>query len=156
MKPTTVFVRAYKGHGAGSKFIKWFTFGQYSHVSFEFEFADGTRLERESIQGAGVITHEPTSGKEFDLFLVPLSSGQVETAWLIASSINGKYDWGGIWGFVRRKNKHSDVKWFCSEFVAYVLYKAGYRLSRREPYRETPSTVAESLRLINNMETGCA
>ena len=154
--PHEVYVRAYKAQGFVGKAIKWFTFGDYSHVSLVFDFEGRGQIEYESIQGAGVICHAPTELKEYDLFRVPLNHAQVQLAWHWAKSIRGKYDWGGIWGFMRRKERQSDRKWFCSEYVAYVLLKAGYPLSRRDPYRETPTTVAETLRLEAVFEGGGA
>lgn len=145
--PKKLFVRGYDGQGFGSGAIKWFTFGDISHVSLVFEFTDGSEEEFESIQGKGVCNHLPTTGKRFQLFSVPLTVDQIETAYENTLVIHGKYDWAGIWGFMVRKRRHSPSKWFCSEYVAYVLWKAGYALSRRDPYRETPSSVCESLRI---------
>lgn len=148
-------VRGYKGVGKGSKFIKWFTFGDYSHVSMIFEFTTGHIEEIEAIQGSGVIKHEPKTADEavFDDFMVPITPIQVREAYDIAcSKLGAKYDWAGIWGFVRRKKKHSNDKWFCSELVAYVLWQIGYKLSRRKAYKETPSRVMESLRLVDPKE----
>ena len=150
MKPISVRVRKYSGEGFGSGFIKWFTFAGKdgaSHVSMIFKFSNDIELEYESIQGQGVISHQPREGSytEYD---VPLNAEQVETAYLVASTTHGKYDWTGIWGFIIKKKRHSEFKWFCSELVAYALYQAGYPLSRRDPYKETPQTVCDSLRLI--------
>lgn len=144
-----LYVRGYNGQGFGSGFIRWFTFGTYSHVSLRFVI-DGIDEEIESIQGSGVIRHKPYSHdeKSFDEFVVPCSDVQVLDAHInVLSLIGSKYDLAGIWGFMRRKNNHDPYKWFCSELVAYALYKIGYPISRREPYRETPTSVMESLRI---------
>jgi len=145
-----LLIRAYNGQGRGSGFIKRFTFGSYSHVSFVFEIGKNVE-EIESIQGKGVIVHEPHTheDKNFDEYEAPISDEQILDAHSLAKSfIGAKYDWGGVYGFLIRRNRHSENKWFCSEFIAYILYKIGYSLSRREPYRETPTTVADSLRII--------
>ena len=150
MKPMKVYVRGYKGAGFGSSFIKRFTFGSYSHVSLVFHMHSAPQ-EIESIQGKGLIEHAPYTPEEkvFDEWFVPLTYEQIIDTHILAMSLLGaKYDWQGIWGFLRRKKTHSKDKFFCSELVAYVLLKAGYPLSRREPYRETPSSVCESLRLL--------
>lgn len=144
-----VWVRGYNGQGFGSGFIRRFTFGSFSHVSLVFEICD-TYEEIEAMQGKGVIYHTPYTHDEKDFveYKAPLSEEQILCAHIDARSLVGSaYDWKGIWGFVRRKNKHNAYKWFCSEFVAYVLLKAGYPLSRKEPYRMTPSDVMESLRV---------
>ena len=147
-----MWVRGYKGAGFGSWFIKKFTFGEYSHVSMVFQIGH-VYEEIEAIQGRGVIRHEPYAydEKDFDELTVPLTEEQVLTAHIEACSLVGSaYDWKGVFGFVVRKTKHNIFKWFCSEADAYVLYKANYPLSRREPYRETPSSVMESLRLLEH------
>lgn len=146
-----VIVRGYNGHGFGSGFIRRFTFGNYSHVSLVFEWKDGMREEIEAIQGDGVIKHAPwkEGEKDFDELVATLTLEQALDLFDVVSGLIGSsYDWKGIWGMFRRKNKHNPDKWFCSELVAYGLYKAGYPLSRREPYRETPTSVMESFRLV--------
>jgi len=144
------FVRGYNGLGKGSDFIRWFTFGKFSHVSMVFELPTGVSEEIESIQGSGVIIHEPWTHdqKDFVEMQAPLTTEQaVDARILFRSFEDALYDWRGIYGFMIRKKRHSADKWFCSEVVAYVLLKAGYPLSRREAYRETPTSVMESLRL---------
>lgn len=150
MKINRVIVRGYNGQGFGSGFIRRFTFGNYSHVSLVFEWKDGVREEVEAIQGEGVIKHYPwkNTEKNFEELVAPLSCEQAQELFdVVSGKIGAEYDWKGIWGFVRKRNKHNPNKWFCSELVAYGLMKAGYKLSRREPYRETPTSVMESLRL---------
>jgi len=145
---TKVEVRGYKGVGAGSGFIKWFTFSlnEVTHVSIVFYFSDGQVVEIEAIQGKGVIIHRPTVGKEFIVRVADLSEQQSWEAYQLAQSLIGSdYDWKGIWGFVRRKKKHDEFKWFCSELVAYILWRVGLPLSRRKPFQETPATVTDSL-----------
>ena len=141
-----LLVRGYNGQGFGSGFIRWFTFGSYSHVSLVFEGHDSD-LEVEAIQGKGVIYHAPHGHEEksFDEFVVDLTDEQITTAKCVALGLEGaEYDWKGIWGFLRKKKRHSEEKWFCSELVAYALWKAGRPVSRREPWRETPTSVCES------------
>ena len=143
-------VRGYSGTGFGARLIRWFTFGQYSHVSFEFRFSDGSAIEIESIQGAGVRSLRPR--KHCDVsYIVPLDDKPLQALYELASTMAAaglKYDWTGIWGFVRRAKRQNPYKWFCSEFIAWALRKVQFPLSRREPYRETPSTVLESYRLV--------
>ena len=143
-----VIVRGYRSGGFGGRFIKWFCIGSYSHVSFVFNL-NGKPIEIEAIQGKGVVKHHPTEGKEFDEFVVPLSDEQIKALWDLANAQVGMgYDWLGCWSFVRKKNRNNPNKMFCSELVAGDLKTIGYTLSRREPWRESPSTVCESLRLL--------
>ena len=150
--PVRLVIRGYSSAGFAGAFIRWFTFGQFSHVSFVFEYANHPPEEFESIQGKGVVHHPPTEGKAYLAFHVPLTPDEIEMAHEQAMTIHGKYDWKGIWGFVVKKKRHSEFKWFCSEYLAYILWKARYPISRREPYRETPSSVRESLRIVRSEE----
>jgi len=145
-----VEVRCYRGRGTGSGFIKWFTFALsgITHVSLVFYFSDGSVIEIEALQWNGVIEHDPNSPEENDFItlVAPLTEQQAWEAYEIAHSLVGaKYDWLGIWGFLRRKKRHSADKWFCSELVAYVLFKAGCALSRRQPFQETPAMVRDTM-----------
>lgn len=149
MNHPKLYVRGYNGQGFGSGFIRWFTFGKYSHVSLRFDMGDYEE-EIEAIQGRGVVRHAPYTHdeKDFEEMVVPISDTQSIEAHIIAASLVGsKYDWKGIYGFVVRKKRHSPEKWSCQEIVAYVLLKVGYPLSRREPYRETPTSIMESFRI---------
>jgi hypothetical protein len=145
--PKRLIIRGYTGAGFAGGLIKWFTFGTISHVSFVFEFEKHPPEEFESIQGKGVNHHAPVEGKAFAAFLVPLTPDELESAYEQCLFIKGKYDWAGIWGFMRRKRTHNPNKWFCSEYIAYVLWKARYPLSRRDPYKETPTSICETLRI---------
>jgi len=152
MNEVYVQVRGYKGVGFGSKFIQRWTRSPYSHVSLVFHLGH-TEVEVEALQFKGVISHAPNSPdkKDFDVFDVPLNYRQVMGAHSLAMSLVGaKYDWAAIRAFVRHRKSHSLDKWICSEIVAYVLLKNGYKLSRRSPHLESPSTVCESLRLIRS------
>ena len=144
------YVRGYKGAGFGSGFIKKFTRSKYSHVSLVFDMGH-TLEEVEAIQGKGVIRHPPYSReeKEFDTLVAPLSEEQIIEAQAIACSLVGAaYDWQGVVSFLLHRTKHTLDKFFCSEMDAYVLYKVGYPLSRKEPYTLSPDDVMASYRLV--------
>lgn len=144
-------VRGYRGTGFGSSFITWWTRSSTSHVSLVFDLGHGEEEEIEAIQGKGVITHLPYTHDEktFTEWVAPLSYEQILDAHILATSLVGsRYDWSAIRAFIQHRKRHSPDKWICSELVAYCLMKSGYALSRRKPYLETPSTVVESLRLV--------
>ena len=148
-----VTVRGYTGQGAGSKFIQRWTRSNVSHTSLVFHMGH-TSIEVESIQFRGTISHKPHSSKKktFIEYDVPLTYEQVlEARELALSLVGSRYDWQGVWGFVKHRKKHSLNKFFCSEFVGYCLLKAGYPLSRREPFLESPSSICESLRLVEQV-----
>ena len=146
-----LYVRGYKKLGACSWLIRKFTFGTIAHTSLVFDLDDGKYIEIEALQGKGVISHLPRNPKEFDFieYAIPVDDERVLECYVDSKATVGhKYDLKGIWGFVVRKDKHNPEKWFCSEHVAYRLLKIRYAISRRPPYKETPTSVCESYRLI--------
>jgi len=146
----SVKVRGYEGQGAGSGVIQKFRRSRFSHVSLVFTLGEFP-TEIEAIQGKGVVKHYPylRAEKNFIEYDVPLTEDQALDALQTADSLVGsKYDWLGAAGFVTMRKKHDPFKWFCSELVAYSLLKAGYALSRRDPYLEAPDTVMGSFRLL--------
>jgi uncharacterized protein YycO len=148
-----VTVRGYQGQGAGSKWIQKWTRSDVSHTSLVFHMGHSVE-EVESIQFRGTISHKPHSHKKktFIEYDVPMTYEQVlEARELALSLVGSRYDWQGVWGFVKHRKKHSLNKFFCSELVAYCLLKAGYPLSRRAPFLETPATVCQSLRLVEQV-----
>ena len=147
----SVKVRGYTGQGAGSKWIQKWTRSDVSHVSLIVQLGENIQ-EVEAIQWRGVIAHKPHSAddKTFVEYRVPLSYEQaLEVRELALSYVGARYDWQGVWGFARHRKKHSLNKWFCSELVAFCLLKAGFPVSRREPFLESPASVCESLRLLS-------
>ena len=144
-----MYVRGYKGAGAGSSFIKWWTRSSYSHVSFVFDIR-GEVKEVEAIQGKGVISHPPYTSEEkvFVELEVPVPEEQIIEASALADSLVGAdYDWKFIVGFIGRRRIHSLDKWGCSELVSYVCLKASHPLNRREPYMNSPDDVMASYRI---------
>jgi len=139
-----VFVAGYKGKGFGGRAITWFTFGEYSHVSLVFENS-GSLIEIESIQGKGVHAQPFDAGGECDLFEVQATPGQIERIHAAAAELVGrKYDWTGIWGFMRRRKRENPKKWFCSELVAHCLLRAGIEIQRMPPWKQSPVIVCAS------------
>ena len=144
------FVRCYTGQGSGSKLIQAWERSDISHVSLVFHM-HGSAQEIESIQKKGVIQHAPHKAchKQFIEYAVPLTDEQIIDAHILAMSfIGAKYDYTGVVSFLLHRTKHSKDKWFCSEFVAYILLKVGYALSRRIPWLESPESISSSYRLI--------
>lgn len=142
--PVKVIIRGYTGRGAGAAFVKILPYRRIAHVSLVFYFSDGSSWEYESIQGKGVVNHPPTTGKKFEAYAPDLSPAQIALALEVAKGITGKYDNRAIFGFFLRFVKPSAERWICSEFVAYIMAKARKRLSKREPFQETPTFVCDS------------
>lgn len=144
-----VQVGGYKGRGAGGKAIKWFSNGGYSHVSLVFTHDDELREEIESIQFKGVHTQEfNPDGEECDLFDVLCSDEQAYRIYESARELIGcKYDWGGIWGLVRRRRRENMKKWFCSELVAHCLKEGGVILHNLPAWKQIPVITCASVRI---------
>jgi len=141
-----VYVCGYRGKGAGSKFIKWFTFGRFSHVSLVFDNGVGRPEEIEAIQGKGVHRqYFDATADNYTLFRVPCNAAQGEEAHEFASNqVGKKYDWFGIWGFVRRAFRQDPTKWFCSELVFATLVKIGVLLLRKKASQVNPDMLCAS------------
>ncbi len=133
------YVAGYLAAGFGGGLIKWFTFGPYSHVSLLF--ADGERIEEfESIQGQGVHARAFTPrAKKRELFTFPQTEAQARCIHDEARRLLGcKYDWAGIWGFMRRRKRENPDKWFCSEYVAQCLAGGGVVAQNLPPWKQSP------------------
>lgn len=142
--PMKMVIRGYTGRGLGAAFVKFLPYRRISHVSLVFYFDDLSAWEYEAIQGKGVINHVPTTGKKFEAYVPDIRQDQIALALQVAKGIHGKYDWRAIFGFILPFVKPSEKNWICSEYVAYIMAKAGNRLSKREPFMETPTFVCDS------------
>lgn len=141
-----LFVAGYKGAGFGGHFIKWFTFGGYSHVSLVFDLGDGRYLEIDAIQGKGVSERifGQLAGK-VDLFQVPATDEKIVQIHAMACALKGKkYDWAGIWGFLRRRKREDPKKWFCSELAAHCLERCGIQCLRLPAWKISPVMLCAS------------
>ena len=127
-----IFVAGYKGAGLGGRFIKWFTFGGYSHVSLVFDFGNKRLLEIDALQGRGVTQRLfGALAGNCDLYSIEADEKTAAAIYRAACSLKGsKYDWAGIWGFLRRGKRQNPEKWFCSELVAHCLTISGVEALR--------------------------
>jgi hypothetical protein len=143
------YIAGYKGVGSGSKFIQWFSNGRYSHVSLIFDYGDGHPLEVDALQGRGVTARSfGELDRPFDLFELHADPLQVKVMYRAArEQVGKKYDWGGIWGFVRRALRQNPDRWFCSELVAWVCAVGGVVLLRLPAYKFTPVLVCASTKI---------
>ena len=140
-----LYVCGYKGKGAGAGFIRWFTFGKFCHVSLVFDKGFATPTEIESIQGTGVHQQDFNVSGSYELFKVHCTEEQARIAFALArTKVGKKYDWFGIWSFVRRKSRQDPDKWFCSELVFWVLLKIGILLLRKKHWEVDPDMLCSS------------
>lgn len=149
-----VYVRGHKvGDGFVGRLIGWFTWGQYKHISMAFVQDDGSVRGFQSNAKHGVHFFEWADDPKTDLYEVPCSNEQAYEILSAAKSIVGsKYDYGGLWGFVRRAKRHSVLKWFCSEASCFVIECAGIKLQRLPPFKISPVLECASTVLIPRPE----
>jgi hypothetical protein len=135
---------AHNGRGRGSKLITRMTRGEVSHVSLRFRHG-GMDTEIESIQGRGV--HEqvfkPSTNQAW--FWFEQTPAQAQAIYdFCRGAVGAKYDWKGIWGFVRRRDIEHPDKWFCSELASEALLQAGIRLLWIPTFKQSPSVATSS------------
>lgn len=50
-----------------------------------------------------------------------------------------EYDWRGVFSFLNRKVKHSEKKYFCSEYTSYLLHEYAGAIISRKPNMISPT-----------------
>jgi hypothetical protein len=85
-------------------------------------------------------------GSRIDVFRVDIPHAAAELFWSLARAQIGKgYDFLGNIGFVVRKPMQSPTRWFCSELVAWLFWKAGRPLLHRVPsWKYAPEDIYRS------------
>jgi len=141
-------IALYKGTSSMSRLIRWATWSQYSHAAWINDQSG------QCIQAwrAGVVSsrsfsegHKP--GTAVDFFSVRGEGSDESSA--IESVLNlelGKsYDVAGILGFVIRRDRQNQDRWFCSELVFHAYECVGlHLLSRVPPCKVFPGMLAIS------------
>lgn len=103
---------------------------------------DGRLIGAVPLKGV-VIRNESDLDDEFAYYRVKV---EIDNPYVYAVVETGKgYDWSGLFGFIARKafGKNND-RWFCSEYIAWVIERAGVRLVSKEGWRITPQDLVES------------
>lgn len=128
------------GRGLIGKFIGWFTFGLYKHISGYFVFEDGSTkgFQSNSKRGCHFFDVDKDRGK-IHTFNVPGTPEMFQKMAERATELDGGgYDHLGIWGFVRRAKRENPNKWFCSEAWADILGSGGVVLLNLPFYKISP------------------
>jgi uncharacterized protein YycO len=148
----------FKGISRISRFIRFFNWGDYSHVAW----VDNETMECiESWAPCGVrmvptIHHQHTPGTPVDIFSVQTTDEQEKAVReFLLSQVGKAYDWPGIASFVTRRKSGEDPaeKWFCSELIMAAYQSIGVNLLERIPaYKVSPSMLVTShaLELIDS------
>ncbi len=122
MSKLTIVIALYKGNGKDGikdKAIKMWTKSKYSHV--ELILPNGTMIG--SLPNVGIRATSDYNLSEYDLYPIEVTQAQVAIILNIFLEENGcKYDWEGIFlSQIVSFHRQSSNKWFCSEFMAYIL-----------------------------------
>ena len=143
-------VLLFRGRGFISGAIRCFTRSQYSHAALWFP-------ERNQIfeawQGAGVRFKEwENDWRNVDAydFERPLTSHELADIIAFCRSQDGSgYDYWGIVGFITRRPRKSNKKWFCSELVYAAFQVVGIDLLHpsTQAWEVSPGMLAKSPRL---------
>lgn len=132
-------VAFYKGRRKGwaglfDAAVRWWTHGPYSHT--EIVFSDGTAASS-SFRDGGVrfkaIVFEPA---RWD-FVTVEADEHAARQWFRVH-LGARYDVAGLFGFVWRRSRGADRRWFCSESTAAAL-------GLRDPWRFDPNTLFAAL-----------
>lgn len=132
----SVRVVFFTGKGKFSKLIRWRTWGGGpAHVGMLT--TDGKNVLH-ARPGYGVVVQpieeSDKPGTRLDILECFVHANIASEIMQRAEGQVGKgYDWAGDLGFVFRKNMHSYKRWFCSELVAWLFWRAGAPLLHRVP-----------------------
>ena len=149
------YICFYKGTSLISRMIKWFTWGEYSHVAYMFE--NGELIEAWHEGGKrwwhGAVVHRAswlkghkagTVIERYKITGMDEEHEQIMVAFL-KTQVGKKYDTWGIIGFLGRKVVENPLAWFCSELVMEAIKRAGTHLLLRVPsYKVSPSMMNTS------------
>jgi len=138
---------AFKGKSFISRLIKFWTRGPYSHIAVEvdgqlieaWKFKDGLHWDYSSLSN-----HTPGTPYEVWVYdgLTPEQERYCKQFWTFLADIKAGYDFKGILGFVFKKVKDEQSKFFCSEGAIWPITKVK-NWDRVRPYRVDPTRFVE-------------
>lgn len=122
-------------HGRIGRLIRWRTWSEgVTHVGIMDEenwvvHADLGKGVRE--EALPLITKV---GNRMDILAIDIPKAAADALWTLARQQVGKrYDLRGNFGFIFRMRMQNPKRWFCSELVAWLFWKAGCPLLARLP-----------------------
>lgn len=124
----------------GSKFIRFMTWSDFSHVGMIMP--DGMVIEARYPEG---VVMRPMSealkhASEHEIISIPVKNVRA-TLDFMRCQLGKKYDTSGLFSFVTKRDWQSPDKWFCSELVASALAAGGTQVGRVEASRVTPQDI---------------
>lgn len=143
--------------GLVARWIRWFTWSEFSHVSFVGQTNTGEEYLLGSTAWHGVHYEWPKeeipSYTHYARFEVPECPS--DALRFAATQVGKPYDFTALAGFLFRRDWAEEDSWFCSELVYWAFLQAGYRPFRTEQlHRITPQhlLMIPSLRLIEEFK----
>ena len=149
-----VKVHFYRGTGFIGRAIRFFSWGEQSHVAMQI---NNTLYEAKEFHGV-IRTKYPEAAQRKPDWTLTLEADEQQVLDLIhwwQSHIGKSYDYRGVFRFIsRRKEDHKTKdKYFCSEAVCDACEFAGIPLFNRvDGSKVPPSWVFRSLRLKEKEE----
>ncbi|GAN79827.1 C40 family peptidase [Acidocella aminolytica] len=138
-----------EGSGIGGAIVRTATWSWCAHTGFLLK--NGNILDAHPTYGVSERKADFTGRVEY--FALPqISSTRAALILRCAREEIGKpYDWGGIVNFGLHRNWRSKDAWFCSEFVAWAMARAGTPLLRTDHVnRVTPRDLLLSPHLCSS------
>lgn len=114
--------------GLTSKFIRWFTWSDFSHVEFVLETEEEELLLGASAFG-GVqwrsLKDELPFYTRYARFIIPDCPATAIAA--AETQLYKPYDFSALFGFLFRRDWAEKDSWFCSELVYWAFVQVGYK-----------------------------
>lgn len=143
-------IALFRGRSLLSRLIRWHTRSPYSHAAWIC--GDGQCLEAWSggVRKVESVSeqHKPRTWVEYYAVegMTPEMRDAAER--FLTTQLGRPYDTWGIIGFITRRGRHPNGKWFCSELVFEACRVAGVELlARTEAWEVSPGMLCRSTRL---------
>ena len=124
----------------GSKFIRFMTWSQYSHVGVllpdgnvvEARYPEGVIMRRLDL----AVEH----ATDYEIVKIPVKNPKAVYDFM-KDHLGKKYDLSGLFAFLTKRDWQNLDKWFCSELVASALKAGGCPVAREDASRVTPDDI---------------
>lgn len=139
-----------------SAVIRYCTWGEWSHV--EVHVDKDHLLGADLLNGVNILTVENRMGRSDKFLLCEFDiADEQKDAFVeaLTAELGKKYDIGGIFGHVFRRNWQATDKWFCSELIAAASQRCSYpilNISEKKSGRVTPRDLLLSTRMVRVTE----
>lgn len=141
--------------GIESSFIRWWTWGQWSHVDYVMPGGQsflGARLNG-GVQIRPFDYCTPKNQMTAEFWMPAANAQKWQDA--LVSQLGKPYDWLAIVGIGVRRDWRNSKKWFCSELIQWASEEAKHPLLDAGPdvYRITPRDLALAVHVADLVST---